>query len=161
MLHLVFAALYAFEHNNQVLLYSAAISDENVTEAVVYTPAGNIIVMVMNLILALLTAQIMTVGTLNHFRPGEPAAVGAAPRATQVAVDAARGSRAASRGRRGEAPAVKVAVEVLLDLRGLQPCEGAGVVRRHRAVPPPAQPRLGVYPIVTSQHSSTTSYQIS
>ena len=58
MLHLVFAALYAFEHNNQVLLYSAAISDENVTEAVVYTPAGNIIVMVMNLILALLTAQI-------------------------------------------------------------------------------------------------------
>ena len=58
MLHLVFAALYAFEHNNQVLLYSAAISDENVTEAVVYPPAGTTIVMVMNLILALLTAQI-------------------------------------------------------------------------------------------------------
>ena len=69
ILHLVFAALYAFEHNNQVILYSDAINVENggvvtapvssTTEVeVVYTPVGNIIVMVLNLILALLIAQI-------------------------------------------------------------------------------------------------------
>ena len=59
LLHMTFAALYAFEYNNQVVLYTDAISGaENTTVDVVYTPAGNIVVMVLNLILCLLTAQI-------------------------------------------------------------------------------------------------------
>ena len=60
ILHLIFAALYAFEHNNQVLRYSDAINvdTETTVSDVVYTPAGNIVVMVLNLILCLLTAQI-------------------------------------------------------------------------------------------------------
>ena len=53
ILHLLFAALYAFEHNNQVTLYSEALQHSTTDETtlaivdVVYTPAGNIIVMVL------------------------------------------------------------------------------------------------------------------
>ena len=66
ILHLVFASLYAFEHNNQVVLYTEAIAnnsspagnvrvnEESVVD-VVYTPAGNIVIMAINLILAPLT----------------------------------------------------------------------------------------------------------
>ena len=69
MIHLVFAGLYAFEHNNQVVLYTNAISSDNTPVGnvivaqesaveVVYTPAGNIVIMIVNILLALLTLQI-------------------------------------------------------------------------------------------------------
>ena len=69
MTHLVFAGLYAFEHNNQVVLYTNAISSDNTPVGnvivaqesaveVVYTPGGNIVIMIVNILLALLTLQI-------------------------------------------------------------------------------------------------------
>ena len=67
--HLIFAGLYAFEHNNQVLLFNEAISADNNPlgntriEAegaveVVYTPVGNVVIMVLNILLVMLTLQI-------------------------------------------------------------------------------------------------------
>ena len=64
--HLIFAGLYAFEHNNQVILRqsddisanntvmgNARLEEEAKVEEV-FTPVSNVIIMVMNLILATL-----------------------------------------------------------------------------------------------------------
>ena len=67
---MLFGSLYAFEHNNQVTLYnyertssSAAaaatgIGIDEASQAAVYTPTSNIIIMAMNLCLAILVVQI-------------------------------------------------------------------------------------------------------
>ena len=80
IVHLVFAGLYAFEHNNQVILHqsdadpvisanntamgNARLVDEEVKVEEVFTPVSNVIIMVLNLILAtlilLITIQIDT-----------------------------------------------------------------------------------------------------
>ena len=71
IVHLVFAGLYAFEHNNQVILHqidntmmgNARLEEEAKVEEV-FTPVSNVIIMVLNLILAtlilLITIQIDT-----------------------------------------------------------------------------------------------------
>ena len=67
LVHLVFGTLYAFEHNNQVELYSvrqatpqdsSALGTQTDAESIVYTPTSNIIIMGINLILAILVIQI-------------------------------------------------------------------------------------------------------